>query len=176
MQRTGSSQNRPRSVPNRSEGQTCKYIEKSYKYKYDLGDKYYRVVIIVVVKLGVQSVRERERGPCLLCVAAAACGDEEDERSLPLRFLDCVFLSYSAFVYILWAVVVLPTVLGFARYILCLHIISVFIVYFVLTFSIRLWPNVPLEANLYKKQQKTIFMETNIRNSDIKSFITTLRG
>ena len=77
-------ENRPRSVPNRSEGQTCKYAEKSYKYKYDLGHRFYRVVIIVVVKLGVQSVRERERerGPCLLCVTAAACGDEEDERSL----------------------------------------------------------------------------------------------
>ena len=32
MQRTGSLQNRPR-----SEGQKCKYAEKSYKYKYDLG-------------------------------------------------------------------------------------------------------------------------------------------
>ena len=38
-------------------------------------------------------MRERERGCCLLIVTAAACGKEEDERSLPLRFLDCVFLS-----------------------------------------------------------------------------------
>ena len=32
--------------------------------------------------------RERERGRCLLCVTAAVCGEEEEnERSLPMRFL-----------------------------------------------------------------------------------------
>ena len=71
--------------------------------------------------------RERERGRCLLCVTVAVCGEEEDERSLALRFLDCVFLSYSDIVYSLWAVVVFPTIVGFPRYILCLHIISVFL-------------------------------------------------
>ena len=40
MQRTGSQQNRPRSVPNRSEGQKCKYAEKLYKHKYDLGHNF----------------------------------------------------------------------------------------------------------------------------------------
>ena len=51
MQRTGSSQNWPRSVPNRSEGQRCKYAEKSYMYKYDLGHRFHTVVGIVVVVL-----------------------------------------------------------------------------------------------------------------------------
>ena len=50
IQRTGSPQNRPRSVPNRSEGQKCKYAEKSYKYKYDLGHSFHNVVVIKVVE------------------------------------------------------------------------------------------------------------------------------
>ena len=70
----------------------------------------------------------RERGRCLLlCVTAAVRGEEEDERSLPLRFLDCVFLSYSDIVYSLWAVVVFPTIVGFLRYILCLDIAYCFL-------------------------------------------------
>ena len=59
-QRTGSSQNRPRSVQNRSEGQRCKYAEKSYMYKYDLGHRFYTVVVIVIVLLR-SSCTERER-------------------------------------------------------------------------------------------------------------------
>ena len=47
-QRTGSSQNRPRSVPNRPEGQRCKYVEKSYMYKYDLGHISYIVVVALL--------------------------------------------------------------------------------------------------------------------------------
>ena len=41
-------------------------------------------------------------------------------------FFDVVYLSHSTF-YSLWAVVVFPTIVGFPRYILCLHIISVFL-------------------------------------------------
>ena len=58
-------------------------------------------------------MRERERGSCLL-VVTAACGEEEDKRSLPLCFLDIVFLSHSAFSS-LWAAVVFPTIVGFPR-------------------------------------------------------------
>ena len=81
-------------------------------------------------------MRESERGCCLL-VVTAACGEgEEDKRSLPLCFFfDVVYLSHSTF-YNLWAVVVFPTIVGFPRYILCLHIISVFCVVFVHTFSV----------------------------------------
>ena len=90
------------------------------------------------------SERERERGHCLLCVTAAAYGEEEDERSLPLRFLDIVLLLHSAF-YSLWAVVVFPTIVGFPRYILCAVIATHCFVHcgFVLTSNIRLWPNEP---------------------------------
>ena len=49
MQRTGSLQNRPRSVPNRSEGQKCKYAEKSYKYKYGLGHRLFNNVVVVLL-------------------------------------------------------------------------------------------------------------------------------
>ena len=98
--------------------------------------------------------RERERDRCLLCVTAAACGEEEDERSLSLRLLDCVFLSYSGIVYSLWAVVVFPTIVGFPRYILCLHIISVFCVYFVHTFSISVVAERTSGTNLNRKYMK----------------------
>ena len=88
----------------------------------------------------------RERCRCLLCVTAAACGEEEDERSLPLRFLDCVFLSYSGIVYNLWAVVVFPTIVGFST----LHLVSPHYFCFLCLFRayilyIRLWPNVLVE-------------------------------
>ena len=55
MQRTDSLQNRPR-----SEGQKCKYAEKSYKYKYDLGQSFFIAVVITVVLLR-SSCTERER-------------------------------------------------------------------------------------------------------------------
>ena len=46
----------------RLEGQRCKYAEKSYMYKYDLGHIFCRCDLYVVVKLiFVQSVQERER-------------------------------------------------------------------------------------------------------------------
>ena len=61
MQRTGSLQNRPRSVPNRFEGQRCKYAEKSYMYKYDLGHISIVECCCIIVRVVVQSVRERER-------------------------------------------------------------------------------------------------------------------
>ena len=113
MQRTGSSQNQPRSVPNRSEGQRCKYAEQSYGYKYDLGHSIVvKCCCIFFCKCSCterESERERERGCCLLYVTAAACGEEEDERSLPLRFLDSVFLSYSGIFCSLCAAVVFPT-------------------------------------------------------------------
>ena len=75
-------------------------------------------------------MRERKRGCCFLIVTAAACGKKGIERSLPLRFLYCVFLSYSDIVYSLWAVVVFPSIGGFPRYTLCLHIIFVFLCLF----------------------------------------------
>ena len=75
----------------RLEGQRCKYAEKSYGYKYDLGHTLCSLCIIV--KVLVQSVRERERGRCLHCVTAAACGKEEDERLLPLRFSVLLYTS-----------------------------------------------------------------------------------
>ena len=101
----------------RLEGQRCKYAEKSYLYKYDLGHSFLCVesCCCAIVKLGVQRVREterereRERDRCLHCVTAAACGEEEDKRLLPLCSLcHCIPLSYSIF-YSLWAVVVFPT-------------------------------------------------------------------
>ena len=42
----------------RLEGQRCKYAEKSYMYKYDLG---HTLCSGTVVKVVVQSVRERQR-------------------------------------------------------------------------------------------------------------------
>ena len=51
IQRTGRSQNRYRSVPTDWEGHICKYAEKSYMYKYDLGhilSLCWRVVVILV--------------------------------------------------------------------------------------------------------------------------------
>ena len=45
----------------RLEGQRCKYAEKSYMYKYDLGHILLDTIAVVGVKLGVQSVQERER-------------------------------------------------------------------------------------------------------------------
>ena len=63
----------------------CKYAEKSYMYKYDLGHTFCvcRVVVIVVVVVVVQCVservRERERGRCLL-VVTAACGEREEDK------------------------------------------------------------------------------------------------
>ena len=146
MQRTGSSQNRPRSVPNRSDGQRCKYAEKTYEYKYDLAQSFHQCGCSIVVTSCTERkrvcVRERERGCCLLIVTAAACGNEEDERSLPLRFLDCVFLS----------IVVSFTACGLSRFFpplwvfhvtYCVLILFLFFsVYFVHTFYTRLWPNV----------------------------------
>ena len=57
--------------------------------------------------------RERERERSLPhCVTAAARGEEEDERVLPLRFLCyCISPSYSVF-YSLWAVVVFSFLLA----------------------------------------------------------------
>ena len=82
----------------RLEGQRCKYAEKSYTYKYDLGTGFQSSCQYYIVKLGVQSVREtereRERGCCLHCVTAATCGEEEDKRLLPLCFRVIVFLSH----------------------------------------------------------------------------------
>ena len=81
------------------EGQRCKYAEKSYLYKYDLGhisECSCKSVVAHFVKLGVQSVREREseRGRCLL-VVTAACGErEEDKRSLPLWFSSILYSSH----------------------------------------------------------------------------------
>ena len=43
----------------RLEGQKCKYAEKSYMYKYDLGHTFL-VVVVDYCKVLVQSVRERE--------------------------------------------------------------------------------------------------------------------
>ena len=77
----------------RLEGQKCKYAEKSYMYKYDLGHIFCICDLYVVVKLFLyrackrDRVRESERGRCLHRVTAAACGEEEDKRLLPLRFL-----------------------------------------------------------------------------------------
>ena len=57
----------------------------------------------------VERVREIERGRCLLCVTAAACGEKEDEGLLPLHFLDSIFLSYSGIFCSMCAAVVFPT-------------------------------------------------------------------
>ena len=74
----------------RLEGHICKYAVKSYMYKYDLGHIVSKCCCLIVVKLVVQSVqerqRERERGHSLHRVTAAACGEEEDKRLLPLCF------------------------------------------------------------------------------------------
>ena len=74
----------------RLEGHICKYAEKSYMYKYDLGNILLKCVVIVAVEelyRACNRARERERGRCLHFVTAAACGEEEDKRSLPLCFL-----------------------------------------------------------------------------------------
>ena len=93
-------------------------------------------------------MRERERGRCLLCVTAAACGEEEDERSLPLRFLDSVFLSHSGIFCSLCAAVVFPTLWVF-QVTSCVSTLFLFLcIYFVHTFYIRLWPNVLVERIL----------------------------
>ena len=146
MQRTGSSQNWPRSVPNRSDGQRCKYAEKSYEYKYDLGHRFYKLLLNSCKVRCTESVRERERErerSCLLCVTAAACGEEEDERSLPLRFLDNVFLSYSGIFCSLCAAVGFPTLWVFHVTSCVSTLFLFFCIYFVHTFSIRLWPSEP---------------------------------
>ena len=43
----------------RLEGHICKYAEKSYMYKYDLGHILLDTAVVVGVKLGVQSMQER---------------------------------------------------------------------------------------------------------------------
>ena len=60
----------------RLEGHICKYAEKSYMYKYDLGHILSMLMLKVVVILVKSSCteRERERGSCLL-VVIAACGE-----------------------------------------------------------------------------------------------------
>ena len=72
------------SVPigsDRLEGHICKYAEKSYMYKYDLGHILSNVCMFVVEKLyracnrERERERERERGCCLHLVTAAACGE-----------------------------------------------------------------------------------------------------
>ena len=102
-------------------------------YKYDLGHillnrvvNYHYFVKCSCTESVTERERERERGCCLHLVTAAACGEEEDKRSLPLCLLDIVFLSYSVF-YSLGVVVVFPTIVGFPRYILCLNIAFCFL-------------------------------------------------
>ena len=53
-------------------------------------------LLLFVVKSVVQSVkqRERERGRCLYLVTVAACGEEEDKRSLPLFFSSTLYSSH----------------------------------------------------------------------------------
>ena len=45
----------------RLEGQRCKYAEKSYMYKYDLGHILFKRLLIDVVNLVRQSVQDRQR-------------------------------------------------------------------------------------------------------------------
>ena len=63
----------------RLEGHICKYAEKSYMYKYDLGHILYvdeKVLLYRVscIERGKERERVRERGSCLL-VVTAACGE-----------------------------------------------------------------------------------------------------
>ena len=79
---------------NRLEGQRCKYAEKSYMYKYDLGHTFvYDVVNIVFAKLYRERKleTERERGRCLLLLTAVARGEEEDRGCCLCAFFDSVF-------------------------------------------------------------------------------------
>ena len=120
-------------------------------YKYDLGHiLLYSVVIITLKSCTEREIdkererereREKERGRCLHLVTAAACGEEEDKRSLPLCFLSTLYSSHivystarglSWFFPLLWVFHVIS----------CVSILfSVFCVDFVHTSSFRLWPN-----------------------------------
>ena len=77
----------------RLEGHICKYAEKSYMYKYDLGHILLDGVVDVYSSCKVscterarETETERERGRCLHPITAAACGEEEDKRLFPLCF------------------------------------------------------------------------------------------
>ena len=54
-------ENRYRSVPTDWEGHICKYAEKSYMYKYDLGHILSMLMLKVVVILVKSSCTEHER-------------------------------------------------------------------------------------------------------------------
>ena len=79
---------------NRLGGQRCKYAEKSYRYKYDLGHTLCIELLNSCKVRCTEHERERERGRCLLIVTDAACGEEENKRLLPLCFRAIVFLSH----------------------------------------------------------------------------------
>ena len=102
-------------------------------------------------------MREREIGRCLHCVTAAACGEEEDKRLLPLCFLcHCIFLSHivyftacglSWFFPLLWVFHVISCVstLPLFSEFDCVH-----------TSSIRLWPNDLVNLFLSKWYQSKV--------------------
>ena len=87
-------------------------------YKYDLEQTLSMWLNTSVRSCIAHVYRDREREcVCVFEVVAstvtAACGKEEDKRSLPLCILVVVFLSHSVF-YSLWTAVVFPT-FGFPR-------------------------------------------------------------
>ena len=94
--------------------QKCKYAEKSYKYKYDLGHSLYVCCCIIVVTSCTEREREREsvreRSLPPPCNRRRVWAKKKKTRGCCLCvFCVIVFFSFYSVFYSSWAVVVFPT-------------------------------------------------------------------
>ena len=132
-------------------------------YKYDLGHISLVVFVVHCCKVRCtererETKRERERVRCLHCITAAACGEEEDKRLLPLCFRVIVFLSHKVYFTACGLSWFFP-LCGFSTLYLVFDIVLCFVQYLICNIlpSIRLWPNDLLTHFLTKWYQSVVW-------------------